>query len=280
MSDSLSRVLARLLAARRRGERLALLLDYDGTLTPLVEHPRLARLTPGTRLLLRLLAEQPGVCVGVLSGRALDDLKGMVGLPELAYSGLSGVELELAGERSVAPGAEAGRGLVREAVDQLRVLAADYGGSWVEDKSFGLTFHYRSAAPSAAEEACSRAQDALGRWAGRLRVVRGPKALEATLALGRTKGTAARAIVERVGRPVLPLYAGDGENDRDALSAVSDLGGVPIGIGPAAPPTARYRLPSPETFVRWLRRLVLGLERLSAYRTVSPAAPAGSGSEN
>jgi trehalose 6-phosphate phosphatase len=277
MSNDLNRALARLLAARRRGARLALLLDYDGTLTPIAEHPRLARLGRGTRLLLRLLAQRPGVRLGVLSGRSLDDLKGMVGLPGLLYGGLSGLELEVGGERSVAPGAEAGREVVREAVDHLRVLAAEYVGSWVEEKGFGLTFHYRSAAPSAAEEACARARDVLARWAGRFRVLHGLKALEATLALGRTQGTAVRAIVEGVGRPVLPLYAGDGENDLDALSAVSDLGGVAIGVGPDAPSTAKYRLASPADLLNWLRHLLLALELLPAYRA---AARTGTESAN
>ena len=39
----------KLAAAYRSGHRLVLLFDYDGTLTPLVDHPRLAHLDPALR---------------------------------------------------------------------------------------------------------------------------------------------------------------------------------------------------------------------------------------
>ncbi len=42
-------ILQRLVAAYGRGERLVLVFDYDGTLTPLVAHPRLAHLDPALR---------------------------------------------------------------------------------------------------------------------------------------------------------------------------------------------------------------------------------------
>ena len=42
-------ILERLITAYQRGERLVLVFDYDGTLTPLVSHPRLAHLDPALR---------------------------------------------------------------------------------------------------------------------------------------------------------------------------------------------------------------------------------------
>src|SRR5262245_48483918 len=88
-----------LLSAHRAGRHLILLFDYDGALVPIVEHPQLARLAPRTRLLLKQLARQPRVSVGVLSGRKLDDLQEMVALPGLYYAGTNGLELELRGVR-------------------------------------------------------------------------------------------------------------------------------------------------------------------------------------
>ncbi len=87
----------RLLAAHRRGGRLALLSDYDGTLTPLVEHPRLARLDTAARRVLERLAGWPRVHVGILSGRTIQDLKEMVDLPGLCFAGTGGLELEIHG---------------------------------------------------------------------------------------------------------------------------------------------------------------------------------------
>ena len=51
-------ILQRLLAAYRHGYRLVLVFDYDGTLTPIVAHPGLARIYPALRdVLARLAAE-------------------------------------------------------------------------------------------------------------------------------------------------------------------------------------------------------------------------------
>ena len=78
-------VLMPLVAAYHAGEKLLLLFDYDGTLTPIVEHPWQAKLDPGTRELLAEFAAQPSIHVGVLSGRRLDELEQLIGLPQLDY---------------------------------------------------------------------------------------------------------------------------------------------------------------------------------------------------
>ena len=60
----------------RSGERLAVFLDYDGTLTPIVSHPENAWLPDSMRETLRSLASR--VPVAILSGRDLDDVRGRV----------------------------------------------------------------------------------------------------------------------------------------------------------------------------------------------------------
>ena len=60
----------------RRGDRLAVFLDYDGTLTPIVSHPEDAWLSESMRETLRSLAGR--LPVAILSGRDLDDVRGRV----------------------------------------------------------------------------------------------------------------------------------------------------------------------------------------------------------
>jgi len=91
MPPASSTILERLMAAYHRGERLVLVFDYDGTLTPLVAHPSLAHLDPALRDVLARLAATPRVTVGLVSGRGLDDLVGMVGLEGLSYGGSTGL---------------------------------------------------------------------------------------------------------------------------------------------------------------------------------------------
>jgi trehalose-phosphatase len=273
-------VVDRLHSAHAAGRRLLLLFDYDGTLTPIAAHPALARLGEPMRRVLRYLAYRSGVAVGVLSGRRLQDLRDMVRLPGLYYAGTAGLELDLAGERLLAPGAAEARPLVDAALQCWRGLAADYPGAWVEAKEFGLTLHFREVDVRQTAQLCARARQALEAGAGPLRVLHGPRALEATLPLGWDKGTAVQKMAERTTglrlpdgtthhspltthhsptEPPIILYAGDSENDRDAFEVVRARKGVTLGVGPAAPALAEHRLADPvqleEILVRLLRAL-------------------------
>src|SRR6266702_419109 len=56
-----------------RGKRFAVFLDYDGTLTPIVDHPEDAWLSDSMRQVLRELTAR--VPVAIRSGRDLDDVR-------------------------------------------------------------------------------------------------------------------------------------------------------------------------------------------------------------
>src|SRR5690349_11678378 len=69
----------------QRDDRLAIFLDYDGTLTPIVSHPEDAWLSESMRQTLRSLAGR--VPVAILSGRDLDDVRGRVLVDGIVYAG-------------------------------------------------------------------------------------------------------------------------------------------------------------------------------------------------
>jgi trehalose-phosphatase len=265
VTASLPQVQATLTSTYAEGRRLVLLFDYDGTLAPIVEHPHLATLGDGTRRLLRRLAGLPRVSVGIISGRGIDDLIGMVCVPGLYYGGTSGLELNFRGRRLVHPEAERGRALVRELAPLLSTVAGRYPGAWVERKPLGLTLHDRRVAPQLTRELRACALQALGPSAESWRVYEGPLGVEMMPALGWTKGSAVRKVLELVGAAV-PLYAGDEANDTDALEAAADLGGVAIGIGPRAPSTARHRLPDPASLWEFLADVFRALAPVRASR--------------
>lgn len=60
-------------------DKLALLLDYDGTLAPIAPHPDLAILPLETKSVLERLANTPEVFVAIVSGRNVEDVKEKVG---------------------------------------------------------------------------------------------------------------------------------------------------------------------------------------------------------
>ena len=246
MPSASATILERLITAYQRGARLVLVFDYDGTLTPLVAHPSLAQLDPALRDVLARLAAMPRVTVGVVSGRGLDDLIGMVGLEGLSYGGSTGLELELAGERRIPIEVLASRPLLDRLTGATESRLPAYPGAWVEKKPFGFTVHYRQLAPDRIEPLRAEMAALLEPHTARLHVLDGPMAIEVVPAIERDKGTALRTIVAHGGdEPATVLYAGDAANDAPALVAATELGGIALGVGPEPPAVANYRLPDP-----------------------------------
>jgi trehalose 6-phosphate phosphatase len=137
---------------RLRPKRSAVLLDFDGTLAPIVDDPESAQLIEGAADILRRLARRFAL-VGVVSGRPVDFLTKIIPA-EVAVSGLYGLELARDGERFDHAPAGAWREVVADVAASSR--ARGPAGMNVENKGLSLTLHYRTH-PEIAE--------AVGRWA-------------------------------------------------------------------------------------------------------------------
>ena len=247
------------------GHRLGLFFDFDGTLAPIVEHPSLARLDPATREVLRRLACAPRVAVGVLSGRSLDGLKSLLGMPEVLYAGAAGLELELAGKRIVPRGAARASAILCRARVRLQRVLQGYPGAWLENKGLGLTLHYRKVSSRHIARLRQQSMEAVRMFPRSLRVLEQDMAVEIVPALGWDKGTALRRMLKHAGvRGEDAVYAGNGANDEEAMRAVRDLGGTAVGIGDQAPSFSQYRLAGPAELRRFLAKLARAVEVRSA----------------
>ena len=72
---------------------LSLLLDYDGTLSPIAPHPDLATIPPETKKILERLANMSDVFIAIISGRSVNNVKEMVGIEGITYAGNHGLEI-------------------------------------------------------------------------------------------------------------------------------------------------------------------------------------------
>jgi trehalose-phosphatase len=235
---------------------LVLLFDYDGTLTDFTDHPAEARLTDELSRVLGAVARLPGVTAGVISGRALDDLKQMVNVPGLCYAGTSGLEIEYDGTTITHPLVAHSTKLVGEVATALEVALREFPGAWVERKPFGITVHYREVDGKLVSCLLEELERVLSRWSDRVHVVIGAKAVEITPNLGWTKGTAVQHLLERVGeRECIVLYAGDEASDVEALWNVGIHHGIAIGVGPAPCTTAEFNLPDTRAVQNLLEEL-------------------------
>jgi trehalose 6-phosphate phosphatase len=123
---------------RSRPERSAVLTDFDGTLSPIVEDWTAAAPLPGAREVLGDLADRYAV-VCVISGRPVSFLVHQLGT-KLRLAGLYGLESMVDGVRIPAEGAEAWRACIESAVES----ATNRFGTLVEDKGLSMTVHFRT----------------------------------------------------------------------------------------------------------------------------------------
>jgi trehalose 6-phosphate synthase/phosphatase len=256
---------AYLVAARR-----ALLLDYDGTLVPFVEDPKLARPDAELLGLLRDLAASGGNEVAIVSGRPRRDLEAWFGQLRVSLVAEHGVWLRPRGREwrmlraMTAEWKERVRPLLQLHVDRLP-------GALLEEKEFSLAWHCRGANP---EQALRRARELLDALAGFTRnidvqVLEGNKVIEVRNT-GVTKGTAAMEWVTGYA-PDFILAIGDDWTDEDLFRALPPAAfSVRVGLGNTA---ARFFLPNHVAVRRVLRELrEVTRQRIAAVtRQAAPA---------
>lgn len=244
---------------RLQGRRPAVFLDYDGTLTPIVDRPELAVLAPEQKEAIRALASR---CpVAIVSGRDRADVERLVGIEGLVYAGSHG--FDISGPDGLAmqyPGAAAFLKDLDRAERLLHARLEGVEGVLIERKHYALAVHYRLVAEPHLPEIDAAVEAALADSSDRLRRTGGKKIVELRVNLPWDKGRAVIWLLERLGldRPdVLPVYLGDDETDEDAFAALRERGGLGVLVSSGPQQTqAHYRLEDAAAVGRFLRALL------------------------
>jgi trehalose 6-phosphate phosphatase len=236
------------------GDRLAVFLDYDGTLTPIVSHPEDAWLPDSMRQTLQSLAAR--VPVAILSGRDLDDVRGRVHVDGIVYAGSHGFDIAGAGglrrELSAAylPVLDTAETELREALDEIP-------GAQLERKHFSVAAHYRNVNENDAFRV-AQAVDAVAARHRELRRMDGKKVYELLPDIDWDKGKAVLWLLETLklerGK-VLPIYIGDDRTDEDAFSALEKRGVAILVSEQPQVTAASYWLHNPEEVEEFLQKI-------------------------
>jgi len=236
------------------GASLVAILDYDGTLTPLVATPGAARLAPSVRRTLARLAESKRARLAILSGRGLADLRGRVALPDVVYGGCHGLEIAGRRLRFRHPGARPS--CLKATCRALVASLPSIPGARLECKGLAVSLHYRRVAPATRP----RVRDIASRIVrdGGLALVAGHEVFDFVPRVGWNKGRAARWIARRMARTLptrrrVVLYVGDDTTDESAFVALRGRA-VTIRVG-ARPTAAEYRVAGVREVQALLRRM-------------------------
>lgn len=234
--------------------KILLLLDYDGTLTPIVQRPSLARLTPARKKALRQLAEKPGITMAIISGRQLSDIKQLVGIPHIIYVGNHGFEILMKGKRIMHSGAKRFIPKLKKIKQRLKDQI-DIKGAWIEDKQLTLSLHYREVASSQLPKLRRLFDLALRPWKKMARITRGKKVFEIRPPFDWHKGKAVKWLIRELkASEHLTVYIGDDITDEDAFRALRGKG-VAILVGSQRRTAAKTRLKNIAAVYRYLRGL-------------------------
>jgi len=250
-------------------ERIGLITDMDGTVSPIVPVPSDAAPTERNRHLLQQLHKQLAL-VAVVSGRAVDDVRQRVNLPELTYAGNHGLERWQNGKVVLAPQAKPYRPNLEKAADLIKNLMPD--GMWVEDKQATLSVHYRDTEDPAetVEHYTPRFEEIA--LENDLKLFQGRMIFELRPPLDVDKGTIFKQLVEEFELDAA-LYIGDDTTDADALKMAQHLRQIyacySIAVGVASDETPDVVTTSSDVLVSGVSGVESFLDWLSSASSAS-----------
>jgi trehalose 6-phosphate phosphatase len=252
------------LAERMAGKRVAVFLDYDGTLTPIVDRPEDAIISESMREVVRGLSRRCTVCV--VSGRDRPVVQQLMGVDDLVVAGSHGFDIW--SPEGGAIEREEGTnfaGLLSRVTTTVRNRVASVEGALVEPKKSSVAVHYRLVAEHERPKIGAIVDDVLAAEPDALRVTPGKMVYEIQPKIDWDKGKAVLYLLEALGldgEDVLPLYVGDDNTDEHAFQALSGKGIGILVADPADPEiagrgtAAEYILGDTQEVERFLDALV------------------------
>lgn len=241
---------------------IMLFLDYDGTLTPIVTTPGKAVISREVKELLNRLSKSPMCKLAIISGRALKDIKNIVGLKGIIYSGNHGLEIEgpkIKFKVSILPRHKA---TLEQIKNDLKKKLSSINGVFIEDKGLSLSLHYRLVNKEKIPQVKTIFHETITLYLARnkIKIKTGKMMLEVRPRLDWDKGKAVLWLLARQKfalreKGFVPIYIGDDKTDEDAFKVLKNKG-LTIFVGKPDRSFAQYYLKDTGEIKGLLKRIL------------------------
>jgi trehalose 6-phosphate phosphatase len=216
-----------------RRSPFGLITDVDGTISKTAPTPEKARVSLLCRRYLERLGDRLAL-VAAISGRAVSQIRDMIGIDGIVYIGSHGLERWSHGQAEFLNSARSYTRVIESVIRELTPLLSTKGIR-VENKGVTATIHYRLCPePELFERKILDAVEGSPQ-ARSLRVIRGKMAIDLLPPIEVNKGTATLDLIREYHLQG-GLYLGDDSTDVDAFEAIHtarrdlDFGGLAIGV--------------------------------------------------
>ncbi|CAH0481875.1 unnamed protein product [Peronospora belbahrii] len=227
------------------GKRLVVFLDYDGTLSPIVDVPDHAFMADDMRTTLSDLSSK--FVTAIVTGRSTEKVYNFVQLDNLVYAGSHGFDIKGTKTRPInCQVADQFRPDLEQALRDLTTQTAHIAGAELEDNGLALSIHYRHV-DLALQNAVEQIVDDYVAYHPSLIKKMGKMVFELRPRVDWDKGRAVMYILSELGldaEDVVPFYLGDDVSDEDAFNALNGRGiGQGISIIVRDPEATKIDLP-------------------------------------
>ncbi|GJZ39296.1 probable trehalose-phosphate phosphatase 2 [Tanacetum coccineum] len=259
-------------------KQIAVFLDYDGTLSPIVSDPERAFMSDQMRAAVREVSKH--FPTAIISGRSREKVYSFVKLNEVYYSGSHGMDTmgpasknkscddkyhyktvnEEGNEFIVFQPAKDFLPEIEKMLIEMNERTNNIEGVAIEDNRFCLSVHYRHVKDEDYQRLEQQVESMLVNHP-EFHMTRGKKVLEIRPSIEWNKGHAVEYLLENLGlddsKNVLPIYIGDDTTDEDAFKALRERGeGYPILVSSRPRKTmAFHSLRDPSEVLSFLTRL-------------------------
>ncbi|MCC7348599.1 MAG: trehalose-phosphatase [Variibacter sp.] len=217
------------LTDRLDSQKIALLLDVDGTLIEIAATPQEVHVPPSLKHTLSRLRDQLGGALCLVSGRPIADLDGLFAPLRVPIVGGHGAENRLTADGSITHARAAP--LDPDLKRRLLTIAADTPGIIAENKEYSLALHYRLVPEQEKFVRAEIARVCAACPPGAVEVLPGKSVFEVK-PRAFNKGTAVQALMRKApfkGR--VPIFIGDDVTDESVFAVLPHLGGRGYSVG-------------------------------------------------